>query len=549
MPKLARIAIVVIVVAALAAGALLLFLPPIARPGDRALELDLARIDQAMAAGYASTARELLQGRRAIPGSEQDWLALLKRAFKLSMSTGDAAVLAALAARALAAHGGSPPLRAIAGYAHLRAGKLSDAEKVLSRGRLPAEIGALLQGEALLRRGGKWSGADSLTRDLLSLEQRRDPSAFDSAALRTGDRRLALDAALLRSGIGDLAGAAASVERDLDDAAFDEAAASILVDAGELSSALSRLDRLLASRPHRADVMLMRADCLWQLGRIDEAEQALRTAVPLAPDLSWTAYANLAFVAELRGDLERARRWIDGGFAFFPGSRGLDLALARLAMRGGGTAEAIAKLAKRAAEQPQDAEAVLLLLDLEAPSLSPEEYRARLWKLFNRVPADASVFGALASILMAARDWEGASISLEQHRAAAGALDERFLLVQGTIAAMRGEDAAAQEAFTRAASRTRDGSARYDLALLMLRKGNARAALAQLEAAASEFEHNGAAGLRDSFLSRVATQSGWARMLDGDSRGARIALGKALELEPGNLRAALLLRKLEAERQ
>jgi hypothetical protein len=47
-------------------------------------------------------------------------------------------------------------------------------------------------------------------------------------------------------------------------------------------------------------------------------------------------------------------------------------------------------------------------------------------------------------------------------------------------------------------------------------------------------------------LSRIETLRGAARMLDGDLVGGGSALARALELDPHNLRAGLLMRKLEA---
>ncbi|MGO9309272.1 MAG: hypothetical protein ACLQDL_09650, partial [Spirochaetia bacterium] len=88
----------------------------------------------------------------------------------------------------------------------------------------------------------------------------------------------------------------------------------------------------------------------------------------------------------------------------------------------------------------------------------------------------------------------------------------------------------------------RDGTARFDLALLILRRGDARAALAELDGAAEEVDRHPSAPL----MSRIETLRGAARLMDGDAPGAGTALGRALALDPHNLRAGLLLKKLEA---
>ena len=51
---------------------------------------------------------------------------------------------------------------------------------------------------------------------------------------------------------------------------------------------------------------------------------------------------------------------------------------------------------------------------------------------------------------------------------------------------------------------------------------------------------------RGAVLSRIEMVGGSVRMLDGDTTGARSALLRSLAWDTGNLRAALMLRKLEA---
>jgi tetratricopeptide (TPR) repeat protein len=179
--------------------------------------------------------------------------------------------------------------------------------------------------------------------------------------------------------------------------------------------------------------------------------------------------------------------------------------------------------------------------------LSPEKYRAELWKLFNRVPADTATFSLLSAALIAARDWEGAGAAVRQHQAAGGTADPgELLLVQGMVAAMTGDFTGAAAAFRAAETSVKDGRARYDLALVLLSRGNTHAAIQELGAAADEYGARGDPAHQGPVLSRIETLMGEARMLEGDEAGAHGALARALALEPGNMRAGLLLRKLEA---
>jgi Flp pilus assembly protein TadD len=130
-------------------------------------------------------------------------------------------------------------------------------------------------------------------------------------------------------------------------------------------------------------------------------------------------------------------------------------------------------------------------------------------------------------------------IAVGQSQGSGGRPDARTLLLQGFAAAMSGDDAEATRAYRQSALLARDGIARFNLALVMLRRGAARAALAELDGAAAESQDR-------PLLSRIETLRGAARMLDGDLAGAGSALSRALAMDPHNLRAALLMRKLEA---
>jgi hypothetical protein len=64
-----------------------------------------------------------------------------------------------------------------------------------------------------------------------------------------------------------------------------------------------------------------------------------------------------------------------------------------------------------------------------------------------------------------------------------------------------------------------------------------------------EFELRGRGGERARVLSLMEMLTGSARLLEGDETGARAAFGRSLALDARNLRAGLLLRKLEAGEQ
>jgi len=543
--------------AAIAAVAALVLLRA---PRSRSPDIDdaLASADAALAGGYLSEARAAIEGIPRLPPGEAELMRVLKRAFLLSRAMGDFSTFADMAGRALAAGRGSARIRMAAGYAYLRAGRLPDAEKWLARSAGAAETGARLRGEAALRQGRQWKGSDSLTRDLLSLEGTPDPSPWRTAAEKTGDRRLSLDSALLAMEAGDVPAAAKTAREDLESAAFDEPASLILYDAGAFEDAAERIEKLAARFSsgegtrevlRRADLILVLADCDMAMGRARDAEAAWQRAIAADPGISWTPYANLAALAGSRGDGARAALALADGVARFPGSRDLRLASARLAVSQGDMSKASGILSTLVAERPDDAESALLQIELQAPFLSPEAYRAALWKLFNRAPADGRVCTRLLSTLWGNRDWAGAAAALGQRAQAVGEGETDFLLFRGVVEALRGNLRAAGEDLQRSAEGARDGIARCDLALLRIAAGDARGALASLAQAREECEARGQPARRREVLARIELCTGMAMALAGDGAGARAALERARASGASSPRAALLMRKLEAGKE
>jgi tetratricopeptide (TPR) repeat protein len=542
-----RFVFVGISAALLAAGAAaaLLFLRPNPAPSPE-LRSMLPELDAAISGGSVSTAKEILASVRSLPAGELDQLSLLKRAFQVGRETGDFSVLWDLSTRALVLNGRSERVRAVAAYAALRSGRISEAQKMLGRSPRAGFGGELLKGEAMLRGGSTWKGSDALTRELIALEESQSPAAFAAAAVRTGERRLTLDAALLAMRQGSPDVALRLARSDLDDARFDEPAGFMLYDGGDFGAAAARLERRDHEKPGIAATGLVLADIFAAAGNAAQSERWLLRTLGVAPSLSWTPYVDLSFFAAQRGDIAAAGRQLDDGLAFFPRSRELKFMKARVDILAGDQRAAESILGEVLADRPSDSEAALLLLGLQSSEMSPEALRARLWNLFDLAPSDPSVFDALASSLIAAQDWEGMQIAMKQHQASGGQPDAQALLLQGLAAAMRGDDAGATAAFRRSALSAKDGRARFNMALVLLRRGAARAALAELDSAAEEVQESTPPGDRARLISRIETLRGAARMLDGDIPGAGSALARARALDPRNLRAGLLMRKLEA---
>ncbi len=524
------------------------FLLPLVRPlftKAPPLDAQLAAVDASIAGGYLSTARAQLEGIATMPRSASDRMRLLKRAFIVSKDLGDYQLLADLSRRVLAVDRGGRDSRFVAGYALLRVGRTADAVKSL-QGPLPDGIGDMLRGEATLRAGAQWKGSDELTRHVLALEGSRGIADFEAAAQRTGDRRLALDAAILSMEAGNAERAALIARSSLRDAPFDEPAALMAYDSGDFAEAIRRLLRFQTGRVARADISLVLADSFEALGRTDDAERALQEALRLDPRVSWTPYASLGAFAEARGRRDEARRLLQQGHALFPGSSELVLESAELEAGQGNLPVAVSLLDRLLESRPDDSAAALFRLRLRAPQLSPEAYRAELWKIFTRTPADRNAFMTLEASLIAAHDWDGALLALRQHGEASGGTSAEAQLIFGVVEAMEGSNGAALAALRSAADAAKDGASRYDLAVVLMRQGRTVDAIDELATAAQEALSRAPDDARTRLLARIAVLSGMALRASGDLAGARAAFLRARELDPHDLRASLELRKLEA---
>ncbi|HEY9594259.1 MAG TPA: hypothetical protein VHE79_07270, partial [Spirochaetia bacterium] len=136
--------VLAVAVAAAACVALVVWLRPFRGPQPD-ISAPLASADAALKGGYMTAARDALSSITPLPTDEDDLMRILKRAVAVS-AAGDWAFLDDMAEKAVRANGRSARVRATAVWASLRTGDVARARQLLSRGRLPAEVGDLLRG-------------------------------------------------------------------------------------------------------------------------------------------------------------------------------------------------------------------------------------------------------------------------------------------------------------------------------------------------------------------------------------------------------------------
>jgi len=179
------------------------------------------------------------------------------------------------------------------------------------------------------------------------------------------------------------------------------------------------LERAVAANPENAPARLAMARFWKGVGKLAEADAAVKHAVRLAPqDLAVLTAA--ADIAQACGRFSQAREYMQSASAVAPKNGRIACSLAWLLLYEGKTAEAVAKLQQSLKENPADADALTLLGDMLALDGRIDALAAvvdDLDRLRKSVPERAWNADYLrARLLMQRSDFEGARAQLEQIR-------------------------------------------------------------------------------------------------------------------------------------
>ena len=160
-------------------------------------------------------------------------------------------------------------------------------------------------------------------------------------------------------------------------------------------------------------------------------------------------------------------------------------------------------------------------------------------KLYAQHPQNAALGQALAVHLLGLADPAGAWAVLEEYQ---GPAEQPWLLeARGLAKSLEGDLAAGADFLRRCLAAGGDGRARCNLAVIL-------AAAGDTEAAAREFSQaSGQLSARPRLASQARARLAEQLLRLGNRAAARRESVYALELDPGNGRALLLLRTLEGE--
>jgi tetratricopeptide (TPR) repeat protein len=504
----------------------------------------LAKIDGFIAKANISEAEAELSRIFKKANTSDGLLRILKRSYQLAVLKNNYESFKELALKALAHISGNEKLAVVAMYASLRAGDINSVVAISSKLK-SSDLTSSLMAETLLR--GKLENA-GMQNPLLELEASQDPARFIDTAGQYKEPRLYLDAALLYAGQGRYADAFTLCEEYLPGDRFNEPAGLIAYDAGKYSAAFVRLKELLRREPERKDVVVILGDVSLRLDRIGDAVYYYEKAIKTDPAYSVIPFVNLAYLALRRQDTAHAIDILQKAQAVFPTSKPVILELAKLLQTQNKNAEAIALVSAYLEQNPGDFEAGLLHVYLEWGEISPRQYRIKLRELFNSDPENAASCRILAWYLIAAGEQESALTVLQEYETATKENHLPWILhIKGVIRALDGDTKEAARLLEESLLLKDDWQVRYNYAMVLYTLGSLKSAEDNFRRIIDFFERENLQEYNP-VISRVRTKIGYIQMQKGNEKSAKLEFEYALQLDPGNVEAFRLLKKLEALR-
>ena len=214
---------------------------------------------------------------------------------------------------------------------------------------------------------------------------------------------------------------------------------------------------------------------------------------------------------------------------------------------------------------PDDVETGLLRLEQDSrragAAAGLSAWQARLWGLYHRFPTDERLCRLVTLQQLAVGDLAGARAALKLHEEASGEGRAPWQLhLRGIAEALDGRPERAVEQFSAALDRAEeDWRLFFNRGLAAAAAGQWRAGQEDLRKAEAGLRARRLRGQADgvgeesrggfesdgALLSRIRTRVGLLHLKLGETDAGRRELRYARELDPDNLQAALLLRKLD----
>jgi Tfp pilus assembly protein PilF len=505
----------------------------------------ISSVDSLLSEGRYSEALELLRRHDLEPLSSYQYQIILKRLFSLSEGELRDTLLLRYSRAAAEAYPGVEAFWALYCDALLRGGRAERAWEIASQ-KLVSDRFISIRAAAALK-AGKWP--DQLLIDTASessyrhaglvrlLDPEAGPGLYRAAAEEWSLPELFADAALLyaREGNIDAANTLLRQKAFLD---FPELSLQIAYDAGDAAHGLAAADAIRAREGADTPLTgLYRADLLMFEGADAEALGIYRSLMKSNPDFSIIPWLNASVL-----DPQNAVEYLTEGEKVFPDAPRILERLGEIAFREGKMGTAREYFDRLLFLEPGNSAGRIRRTDAERGSgtLGSD---ARLWDAYLQEAdqdsgpgSDGEALGIiLAWRLFGRRDTEGLALLARQQENRMG---PDTSAIRGLSLSLAGEyrDAAAE--FEAAFERGGHWEYLYNAALLRQYSGDH-------EAAVDLYQRIEALGLSGNSYSAEVHSEVWLGLAEsqfalGDRKNARTSLDFALDIDPGNLRAALL---------
>ena len=499
----------------------------------------LSEFDGLLDYGRESEALETLRPLLRVDLSSFQYLQILKRSYQLAVNGRGVSIFTDFARRGAERFFGREDLWFIYCRALIMKGNPERAVEI-SEEKLVSPRFLGMRAESLLSSGmeidtylEKQAGESSFSSGgLIKLLNSRDPRLFSAAGREWNSPELIADAALLYAEEGSIPEANRLLKNSTE-SRFPELSLQIAYDAADPQYGLVLIQEMMGEQAQEdPGLKLYQAEFAIALARQKEAMEIYRDLIQNTPEYSVLPYVNMAVL-----DNSSAEEYLKKGLEKFPESRVLLERLGELYYREGAfvsAKETFTRLLDVAEGHP---EARIRLADLELGAGS-QGSTARLWDSYHGEQGDSLAL-FLGWRLFGNRDQEGLRVLLTMQKQRNGPDQD---LLEGLYFSLTGDFAGAAEKFEAAYQKNKHWEYLYDAGRLYLEAGEAERALNAFSRADEIFT------LREDLSaqnrSMVWLGIGESHMAAGDRKNAANALSYALDLDPSNLRATLMINAL-----
>lgn len=380
------------------------------------------------------------------------------------------------------------------------------------------------------------------------LKEWKDPQYYQTIAELTGNIPLLADAALLWAAQGDMQRAYILVPRLVDQRVPDQLPGLIAYDWGDLETAQSFLtNQMLVDiglYRERWTLNALLADISWQLGDLGTAETYYLRSLEI--ENNWKPLLNLSLLMHRQGVGKASLEWMEEGLAAFPNEAALVEHFVYY-WRSEYPIVAQRLLNEHLSNNPEDISLRLHQILYFPREMSPQEYGAFLWELFNENCSNPLVTRFLLWYLMSQGNYMDAEIVMERYLRSID-VPTQWQDIYGSIIDVLQNDSVIPEIRQELESSPRDRRSwfySYNLAVLQIQQGDAMAGLDSLMLAKEQLTEEW--GVPTSMLeARVESLYALAYYKLGDKDRAMMHIQNSLELDNNNSYARRVLVELQS---